>query len=399
MNPWTIASGLVLAIGTFSAPSRADDCGVCESKEFVQCVTCQGTLEEVADCDTCESEGKIDCPHCEAGRADCPNRACRDGVVTWTVRRPLQASQLEEQDPCKACRKRGTVKCSFCVRGRVKCPDCLGKRRYERICHDCAGQGRLPCPECQSKLMSRSCPWCRGKRLLECKHCTLRPVEPSTCRRCGGDGRHTCEECLGRSNQPCGICSATGKRRAVAVTAYGAVKGKAGVEKDDSCAGTGILPCDYCQRGQRDCEECERGKVETCPICRGEKEHRCFGCRGVGVRPYELAAQILEEHERYRSAAITYRSAQQRVRDYFSSQEKVAESTAKLEVLRELDRSKEERKVRAAELVKERRAALAKERAEILTRLEEAAKRAEALAKEKAKSGSGGEQGGGEDEG
>ena len=94
----------------------------------------------------------------------------------------------------------GHVRCPDCDEdGHHVCPRCDGKKKLERDCHRCEGEGVRPCSHCSRKG--------DGQGLLDCGFCsgrgTVGKKTPRSCPKCAGSGTAICPTCDGDGEIKC----------------------------------------------------------------------------------------------------------------------------------------------------------------------------------------------------
>jgi len=101
--------------------------------------------EQVVSCYECNGTGKIPHDKCNGtGRLACPNRKCRNGMVTVTDKRTISISKPDG----------GTDKYTVRTKRQVVCKKCMGVGTI--IDQECNGTGLMQCPTClgTGKLVS-----------------------------------------------------------------------------------------------------------------------------------------------------------------------------------------------------------------------------------------------------
>ncbi len=233
------------------------------------------------------------------GRATCPAR-CVDG------KQPMAGGAA-----CKYCNSKGEFECKDCRKsGKLTCAACAGRKRIERRCDDCAGEGKLPDVLPLSDEQLAECPWCAGAGSFECSECDERGCADGVCSRCAGKQAYTCTRCLGTSKAPCNDCIGTGFENPL--FRLDAPSSKPASCR--SCVGAGSQHCAApCSRGRVVCELCKgaRDYRPSCLACNGSRRRPCFGCHRDAYRSWEWAAEQFSaagERERARKCLETARA-------------------------------------------------------------------------------------------
>ena len=186
---------------------------------------------------------------------------------------------------CKPCGGVGELECLICKgTGTSTCASCAGGERAA-LCFECLGtgdaRGLIDC----SVSSATTCPWCAGRRILECGACEDGEIAAGVCADCAGTGTDLCSVCAGGRKAPCGACGSDGKLG----TPYD-LRGKC-----NDCRKRGYLRCKACKRGTETCRTCagEGTARVPCGRCFGLGHGFCPGCDGERGVSWVIAGERL----------------------------------------------------------------------------------------------------------